>query len=195
MWLMVGESGCNMDSWWNHFVDKITLSVSDVTAVQACQSCRRPRTVALFFALTRFCTCVDVFPLLWREDCAFPSITSIVRKAKVDRGYTPVDFQWWFGWASLSGVGEPQEASFWEGIRSVTRVANLRRQIFWMFRKRNVEVPAGKWTNVLGRGWICWLGECQWRRLGTWGGATMAGGKRCRWATRGQFLGRNSKCH
>ena len=54
-----------------------------------------------------------------------------------------------------------------------------RRQIFWMFRKRNVQVPAAKWTNVLGRGWICqcWLGECQWGRLGTWGGATMAGGR------------------
>ena len=124
------------------------LHVSDVTAVKACQSCSRPPTGALSSAPTNFCTCVNGFPSFSNEDCGFPNIyiLNIFPMAMFDRGYASVDSQWWLGWASLSGLGGPQEAENDDVEAESQDISFSRYGVGWEFLLGFFLEVSGSWS-------------------------------------------------
>ena len=66
--------------------------------------------------------------------------------AMFDRGYASVDSQWWLGWASLSGLGGPQEAENDDVEAESQDISFSRYGVGWKFLLGFFLEVSGSWS-------------------------------------------------
>ena len=73
-------------------------------------------------------------------------ILNIFPMAMFDRGYASVDSQWWLGWASLSGLGGPQEAENDDVEAESQDISFSRYGVGWEFLLGFFLEVSGSWS-------------------------------------------------